>query len=488
MAIRIAINHKTYYKYDRLVSLSPHIFRLRPAVHSRTPIEAYSIKIKPENHFINWQQDAFGNFLARVVFPEKTRELSVEVEVIADMVVINPFDFFVEEYAEHFPFQYDEQLKKELQPYLELSEDGLLLGEFINTQNIEKRPIVNFLVGVNQSIYNKIGYNIRMEVGVQTCEETLTKNLGSCRDSSWLLVQVLRRLGLAARFVSGYLVQLTADVKPLEGPSGPEKDFTDLHAWVEVYIPGAGWIGLDPTSGLFAGEGHIPLACTPDFRSAAPITGATDRCETNFSFDNTVTRIHEDPRVTKPYSEDQWNAIVALGNKVDKVLLENDVRMTMGGEPTFVSIDDMEAPEWNTDADGEMKQRLGRQLMGRLKEKFGPKGLLHFGIGKWYPGEPVPRWNLSLYWRKDDKPFWNNTSLMADENQVYNFTDSDAGRFCELLSQYLAIGNEYSVPCYEDLYYLMWEESKLPLNADPLTSSPKDTLERQKLAHLLTSD
>ncbi|HMC87414.1 MAG TPA: transglutaminase family protein, partial [Chitinophagaceae bacterium] len=304
MAIRVAINHKTTYSYDRLVSLSPHVFRLRPAAHSRTNVEAYSFKVIPKDHFINWQQDPFGNYQARVVFPEKTKELSVEVEVIANMVVINPFDFFVEEYAENYPFAYKGELPKELIPYLEIREKGPLLTKWLEGIDKSKKTINDFLVYINQKLNKDINYSIRMEVGVQTCEETLNKALGSCRDSAWLLVQVFRHLGLAARFVSGYLVQLTADVKSLDGPSGPEKDFTDLHAWTEVYIPGAGWIGLDPTSGLFASEGHIPLACTPDYASAAPVVGATDKCETTFTFSNTVTRIHEDPRVTKPYTEE----------------------------------------------------------------------------------------------------------------------------------------------------------------------------------------
>jgi transglutaminase-like putative cysteine protease len=318
MAIRVAINHKTAYQYDRFVSLSPHIFRLRPAVHSRTPIESYSFKVFPKEHFINWQQDPFGNYQARVVFPEKTKELRIEVELIANMIVLNPFDFFVEEYAEKFPFIYKEQLKGELIPYLEIKEDGPLLNQWVERIDKSTKNINDFLVYINQKLNSGIKYNIRMEVGVQSCEETLQLALGSCRDSAWLLVQIFRKIGLAARFVSGYLVQLTADIKSLDGPSGPENDFTDLHAWTEVYIPGAGWIGLDPTSGLFAGEGHIPLACTPDYASAAPVVGASDPCETVFSFSNTVTRIHEDPRVTKPYSEEQWAAIHATGFKIDE--------------------------------------------------------------------------------------------------------------------------------------------------------------------------
>ncbi|MFN3488940.1 MAG: transglutaminase N-terminal domain-containing protein, partial [Emticicia sp.] len=304
MSIKVAISHKTAYKFDRNVSLSPHIFRLRPAAHSRTAIEGYTFKVLPENHFINWQQDPFGNYQARVVFPEKTTELRIEVEVIARLQVINPFDFFVEEYAEKFPFKYENTLQKELVPYLETKDVGEKTQHFIDQMSIQKDiNTVDFLVYANQQVYNALKYNIRLETGVQNCEETLTLGSGSCRDFAWLLVQVLRSFGLATRFVSGYLVQLAPDVKSLDGPSGPEKDFTDLHAWVETYVPGAGWIGLDPTSGLFASEGHIPLSCTPDYASAAPVSGATDVCEVSFEFDNSVFRILENPRVTKPYTE-----------------------------------------------------------------------------------------------------------------------------------------------------------------------------------------
>ncbi|HEX3767589.1 MAG TPA: transglutaminase family protein, partial [Puia sp.] len=487
MAIRVAINHKTAYQYDRFVSLSPHIFRLRPAVHSRTHIEAYSFKVFPENHFINWQQDPFGNYQARVVFPEKTKELRIEVEVIANMTVINPFDFFVEEYAEHFPFKYKEQLKGELIPYLEIKEDGPLLNKWIDGLDKSKKNINDFLVYINRKLSQDINYNIRMEAGVQTCEETLGLALGSCRDSAWLLVQIFRRLGLAARFVSGYLVQLTADIKSLDGPSGPENDFTDLHAWTEVYVPGAGWIGLDPTSGLFAGEGHIPLACTPDYVSAAPVVGASDPCETEFSFSNTVTRIHEDPRVTKPYTEEQWLAINATGYKIDEDLDKGDLRMTMGGEPTFVSIDDMESDQWNTAADGSEKRIRSHDLIFRLREKFGPDGMIHYGLGKWYPGEPLPRWQYGLFWRKDHYPIWKNIRLVAHENIEKKYSWSDAEQFTKELARHLAVSEDNVSTAYEDVFYFLWSEGKLPANVDPLVSNLKDSIERRTLSSLLDS-
>ncbi len=486
MSLKVVISHKTAYKYDRFIALSPHIIRLRPAPHSRTPIEAYSLKIKPDNHFINWQQDPFGNYLARLVFPEKTKELSIEVEIIADLITINPFDFFVDEYAKDFPFSYKEDLKKELTPYLEITDDGKLLKEFMANLDVSQKSIIDFLVYLNTQIYNSLNYTIRLDPGVQACEVTLGNKLGSCRDYAWLFVQVLRHLGLASRFVSGYLVQLKADVKSLDGPSGPEKDFTDLHAWTEVYIPGAGWVGLDSTSGLFAGEGHIPLACTPSYDSAHAIEGMGDACETEFFYENTVTRIFESPRVTKPYRDDQWDAIYQLGFEVDKELETNDVRLSMGGEPTFVSIDDMEADEWNTKADGVHKRELADVLSRKLLTSFAKGGMLHYAQGKWYPGEPLPRWQTSIIWRKDGKPIWNNPALLANMNERYMYTTDDAKTFLETLSLTLGVSEQNIIDAYEDPLYYIIKESELPIDIDPMTYNLKDPLERQTIAKVLS--
>ncbi|MCF7983924.1 MAG: transglutaminase family protein [Thiohalocapsa sp.] len=486
MSILVAINHKTEYRFDRSVSLAPHTVRLRPAPHCRTPIRSYSLRIEPEAHFINWQQDPFGNYLARLVFNEEARALTVEVDVIAEMVTINPFDFFVDDYAYQFPFEYEHQLTKELSPYLVRRDDGPLLREWLAEIDRSPREVVYFLVDLNRKLQQDIGYVIRMQPGVQTSEETLRLGKGSCRDTGWLLVQILRHLGLAARFVSGYLVQLTADVKSLDGPSGPERDFTDLHAWAEVYVPGAGWIGLDPTSGLFAGEGHIPLACTPDPVSAAPITGATDPCDVTFYFHNRVKRIHEDPRVTKPYTEDQWRAIEALGHAVDDTLGRNDVRLTMGGEPTFVSIDDMDGAEWNIDALGPTKKPLAEDLLLRLKERFAAGGVLHIGQGKWYPGEQLPRWALACYWRKDGEAIWRDESLLGSEREGYDHGPEESARFVETLAVKLGVDPSHAQPAHEDVFYYLWREARLPVNVDPLDSKLKDPIERARIARLFS--
>lgn len=486
MSLKVVLSHKTHYAFDKPVALSPHIIRLRPAPHSRTPIEAYSLKIKPDNHFINWQQDPFGNYLARVVFPEKTTELSIDVEVLAELVSINPFDYFVEEGAQQFPFDYNKAMKKELFPYLEVSEKGKKLNEFVDSIDLTPQPINDFLVGLNLKLNQHLNYTLRMEPGVQTCAHTLKTKLGSCRDFAWLFVQVLRHLGLAARFVSGYLVQLAADVKSLDGPSGPAEDFTDLHAWTEVYIPGAGWIGLDATSGLFAGEGHIPLACTPSPESAAPVEGGMDKCEVEFTYSNTVTRVFESPRVTKPYRDEQWEAIEALGYEVDRELVANDVRMTMGGEPTFVSIDDQESAQWNTDSDGPHKRQLANILARKLLNTFGKGGMLHHAQGKWYPGEPLPRWMSTIFWRKDGQLMWKNPDRLAGLDQTFDYTHEDAKNFLSKLSLNLGISDQNILAAYEDPLIALLQESQLPIDVDPLKANLKDPLERRALAQQLS--
>ncbi|MCD4523907.1 DUF2126 domain-containing protein [Nocardioides sp. cx-173] len=453
MSIKVALEHRTTYEFAEPVTVAPHVVRLRPAPHCRTPIEAYSLDVQPSNHFLNWQQDPFGNWLARLVFPEKVTTLDITVGLVADLMVINPFDFFIEEYAEHFPFAYEEALAADLAPYLRAVEGAEAADAFRRSlPQPEATPTVTFLADLNAAVHREVAYSVRMEAGVQTPDETLARRIGSCRDSAWLLVGLLRQHGLAARFVSGYLVQLTADQEALDGPSGPTQDFTDLHAWAEVYLPGAGWVGMDPTSSLFAGEGHIPLSATPHPSSAAPIEGATDPVKVSFAFHNEVRRIHEDPRVTKPYTDEQWARIDALGEAVDVRLRDGDVRLTMGGEPTFVSLDDATSPQWSEDADGPQKRALAATLAERLRRTYAEGGVVHRGQGKWYPGEPLPRWNIALQWRTDGVALWRDPDLFADPWATGG--DPDARAHTEALARrvtkVLGLPAGHLLPAYED--------------------------------------
>ncbi|MBV8261082.1 MAG: transglutaminase family protein, partial [Paraburkholderia sp.] len=491
MSIRVALNHVTQYRYDRLVHLAPHVVRLRPAPHCRTPILSYSMRVEPADHFVNWQQDPFANYQARLAFPEPTREFRVTIDLVAEMAVYNPFDFFLEPSAERFPFAYAPELAAELAPYLvrgvETIDRTPRFAAFVESIDRTPRVTIDFLVDLNQRLQREIGYLIRMEPGVQTPEETLEKGSGSCRDTGWLLVQTLRQLGLAARFVSGYLLQLTPDVKAIDGPRGAEADFTDLHAWCEVYLPGAGWIGLDPTSGLLAGEGHIPVACTPEPGSAAPISGELEECEVEFSHSMSITRVLETPRVTKPYTEAQWADMLAMGVQVDAALASHDVRLTMGGEPTFVAAGDRDAPEWNTDALGPTKRRYAIALMDKLRAHYGARGFLHIGQGKWYPGEQLPRWALSLFWRADGEPCWHDPALFADERSPAHHTAEDAQRFIAHLAAKLAVDPQHVQPSYEDTWYYLWRERRLPVNVDPFDSRLDDELERMRLRRVFDS-
>jgi uncharacterized protein (DUF2126 family)/transglutaminase-like putative cysteine protease len=481
MSILVGLHHVTSYRYDRPVSLGPQVIRLRPAPHCRTPIKSYSLKVLPSEHFVNWQQDPHGNWLARLMFLDKTTEFTVAVDFVADMQVVNPFDFFVEPYADQFPFEYPEQLRTDLAAFLEPEPAGPLLKAFVATLSREPTNTLDYLVALNQELQRKIRYVTRMEPGVQTPDETLAAGSGSCRDTGWLFVQILRHLGMPARFVSGYLIQLRPDVKALDGPSGTDHDFTDLHAWTEVYIPGAGWIGFDPTSGLLCGEGHLAVAATPHYGSAAPITGVVEHAEVDFAFEMRVSRIAERPRVTYPFSDAAWTALDALGDKIDADLFGHDVRLTMGGEPTFVSIDDYDSAEWNTDALGPTKRVRADDLIRRLRDRFAPNGFLHFTQGKWYPGEPLPRWAFALYWRKDGFPVWHDQSLVAPEGHDLAPTAEQAKRFAEGVAARLGMGRNYIIPAYEDPVRRMLKEGDWPGNLDPGDPKIDDPAERARI-------
>ncbi len=488
MSIQVALTHRTSYRYDRLVSLGPQTIRLRPAPHARTGILSYALKVEPQPHFLNWQQDPQGNFLARVVFPERVSHFDVTVDLVADMTTVNPFDFFLEEQAETWPFSYDPVLEQELAPFRKPIEGGPGLDAFLaaHTPDAGIRT-VDMLVALNRAVADRISYIVRMEPGVWTPEETLAAGKGSCRDSAWLLVAALRRLGYAARFCSGYLIQLVADIKPLEGPEGPTADFTDLHAWAEVYLPGAGWIGLDATSGLLAGEGHIPLASSPDPISAAPITGgftAEEGTKTEFGFHMEVRRIVETPRVTRPYTEHAWQDILALGAKVDRALTASDIRLTMGGEPTFVSAADMDAPEWNTAALGPTKRLYAGRLLRRLKDRWAPGAALQYGMGKQYPGEQLPRWALYSHWRPDGEPVWTDPALLASDDDTDTATPDDAARFAAILAERLQVDPGMVIPAHEDIHYYLWKERRLPANVVVEDNHLRDPLERARMVRV----
>ena len=448
MGLQVALHHRTQYRYDKAVSLGPQVIQLRPAPHCRTSILSYSLDITPADRILNWQFDPLSNHLARAIFPTKTTEFAVDVNLVADLTPYNPFAFFLEPGFENFPFQYPADQAGNLEPYRAKEPAGPLLKRFVAELSLEKQGTVAFLVGLNEKVRDVVGYVTRLEHGVQTCEQTLTGATGSCRDSAWLLVQICRQVGLAARFVSGYLIQLVADEPALEGLAGPTVDSADLHAWTEVYLPGAGWIGLDPTSGLFTSEGHIPLVCTPTASQAAPIGGTVEPARVEFSHAMSVKRLNEAPSLTKPYSDEEWQKIRAVAHAIDRDVEQQDIRLTMGGEPTYVGIDEPETMQWNIEALGPLKRTRGLSLIRCLRERTAPGALLHFGQGKWYPGEALPRWAFHCISRLDGVPVWENVDLFAFEGKEYGFTAEDSLTFLKALSHRLQVSASDILPAF----------------------------------------
>lgn len=437
------------------------------------------MEVVPAKHLTNWQQDPYGNYLARLLFSEKTEEFAVEIELVAELIPINPFDYVLESEAESFPFRYAPAVAKQLEPYLALQPGGALFQEFVDRLSGRRESTIGFLVHLNRVVREGVAYQVRLEPGIQSCEETLNRRTGSCRDSAWLLVQVLRHLGLAARFVSGYLVQLAAS-DPESG--GPLKDSLDLHAWAEVFLPGAGWVGLDPTSGLLTAEGHIPLACAPEPSDTAPVTGSVERAGVEFHYSMSIKRLRDTPNAAKPYSEEQWSRIQQLAREVDSDLETGDVRLTMGGEPTFVGLDEPDSPQWNGDAMGPLKRTRAVSLIRRIQGRWAPGALLHFGQGKWYPGEALPRWALSCHWRADKVPLWERADLIAKEDQDYEQKLEDALQFTTALTRRLQVESANIIPGYEDAFYYVWRERRLPVNVDVYDSKLWNAREREELA------
>ncbi|MBP9892316.1 MAG: transglutaminase family protein [Planctomycetes bacterium] len=491
--MRVRVKHDTRYIYGGKVLLGPQIVRLRPAEHARAKLLSYNLEISPKCE-VRWQYDPWGNHIARLTFAKGTEpeEFRVTVDAAFDIRPVNPFNFFTDDRCKELPFKYPDGLEQELAPFLQHVKPSARLKAYV-----EQIPFTgnstDYLVALNSHVAKTVRYIIRTEPGIQTSDETLQKTSGSCRDSAVLLVDCLRARGLAARFCSGYLVQLADEGNIPDVAKGVLHDVVDLHAWAEVFIPGAGWIGLDGTSGLLCGEGHIPLASTVNPELAAPIAGTSNIPAKEFAFEMTVTRLGHEPSPRKPYTEEQWAALKAAGERADSMVAGHGLRLTMGGEPTWTSREHPDLPEWNTEALGPTKWRQGLLLARELRKRFGVSPLAMQHMGKLYPGESLPRWVLRLLWRADDKPVWSNDNLLdlADQqpgtgNRVSTESEiENARRFGDALVKILGVKPNL-IPGYEDPWVFLTREENLPTDIDPLKANLKDSEERRQLARALT--
>ena len=486
--MRVLVQHRSTYRYPQPAALGPHLFRLRPCNHTQARIESYRLAIAGP-HRLYWQQDPHGNHVARATFPVEhpTDALDVLVEVALELAPINPFDFLVDPRCKTLPFTYPDGLAAELRPFLDLDDPAYARGargQAFLAALPTTGDVVDAIVACNAQVAAAVRYVIREEAGVWTPEETLAHGRGSCRDSAVLLVAALRARGLAARFVSGYLIQLADEGMIPDQPRGLDRDVVDLHAWAEVYLPGAGWIGLDATSGLLCGEGHVPLCAVASPAHAAPLDGTSDTPADQVSFATSITRLGHEPRPTAPYPDEVWTALLAAADRADAALIAAGLDVTVGGEPTFTSREHPTAAEWNGAALGPSKWRQGRQLAQHLLERLIPGGAMLVRMGKHYPGESLPRWAIELIGRRDGVEVWPRRELSPG-------VDVDSARrliaaiAIELGLDVDGLAGAPPYPAYEDPWRLLQDEAALPVGVDPRTAGLGDPLQRQRLARLL---
>ena len=481
--VRLHLQHRSRYQYATPAQLGPHTLRLHPAPHTRARVETYRLIVEPSAR-MRWYSDPFGNRVARVDFaPEETlTSFEVVVELAVQIEPVNPFDFLLEPMAETAPFAYPAALARELQPFLALDDPAYAVGplfEAFEAALPRAGETVPLLDRLNQEVHDRVRYVIREETGTFTPEQSLMKGQASCRDSSLLLSAVLRRRGFATRFVSGYLVQLVDEGMLPDQPRGMSRDVVDLHAWCEVYLPGAGWVGLDATSGLFCGEGHIPLCCAAAPELAAPIEGTSDTPASDVGFSMAVQRLGHEARPTMPYSDDTWAALQHAGEVTDAHLLEAGVRLTMGGEPTFNAREAGALPEWNGDALGASKWERGLELAGELRRRLAAGAVTLLRQGKHYPGESLPRWALEIIARSDGVPIWSDHPSPSRKP-----TPDDVERFARALAKRLDVTQGLQ-PAHEDPWILLKEDAALPVGIDAKHATLDDSAERQRLARTL---
>lgn len=471
MTTRIAITHRIERTFSKTIKLSTHWLRLRPAPDTPARITAYSLELAPEPHFVNWLRDPFENHIVRLDLPEPLPYLHTAVEILAELVPKNPFDFLIEPYAVKHPFEYTTQLKKELAPYLAVGEPSARTRVFFETLERKEVATIQRLSEVCAALLEAFPSfapsPISSTQGAPDLEALFARGTGSAWDLAWLFTLSLRQLGLAARFVCGYHVLLAE--------AEAQQDSVRLHAWTQVFIPGAGWIGIDPSTGLYTNETFIPLSSGADPARVQPIVGSREPCEETRIESVQVRRLEPaDPRW--PYTETQWNDICALGAHVQRDLEAHRVYLSTGMNLSFVATGSG-SYEWHTHALGPEKLRIADQLLSRLLQRTAAGAIKHYAQGEWYAGEGLPRWRLIGLARGDGQPVWRNAELRSTgEANVLAAAD-----FANALARALGVPPSCVSAAQEDPLHSVWR-GQLPIDRVPTPSELDDPEQRRALA------
>jgi uncharacterized protein (DUF2126 family)/transglutaminase-like putative cysteine protease len=408
--MRVQIENCMRYTYAKPVGFSPHVIRLYP----RTDQSVVTHKLRTNINIasdIQYRRDLFDNLVANCFFPQPAETLEVRVQLEVELWPRNPFHFLLAPHAIEMPFQYQEDENNILAPFRLVAPE-----EDADTEGLwrlsGRQNTVEALVDLVSTLHHEIAYETRVEGEARLPARVLELRSGACRDTTLLCATILRKNGLAARVVSGFLCEFHVDVKDRRAESG-------LHAWVEAYLPGGGWVGLDPTNGTFCDHRFIPAAVGAKMLDIAPVSGSY------FGEERVPGRFDSHLDLSLMTEKD----LSKIAAHVEQTLAAEKISLTMGGEPTYIPTNP-EGAEWNFAATGPTKLHYAYGFADQVAKEVWPGAIVLYTPGKLYPGEVNPRWALNAL--RTNAPFPSpsprSTGLRINEKWTRTLRDQLVGR------------------------------------------------------------